>query len=66
MYSGSRRILIQEAVSDAVQSTCGLSPRLWSGGRPAACLLDTHFASVGRQQIWPGCCRTLLCALSPG
>eukprot|EP00971_Amphidinium_carterae_P338364 6475640-Amphidinium_carterae.1 len=26
MYSGSRRILIQGAVSDAVQSTCGLPP----------------------------------------
>eukprot|EP00971_Amphidinium_carterae_P028535 561611-Amphidinium_carterae.1 len=26
MYSGSRRILIQGAVSDAMQSTCGLPP----------------------------------------
>eukprot|EP00971_Amphidinium_carterae_P003459 68099-Amphidinium_carterae.2 len=26
MYSGSRRILIQGAVSEAVQSTCGLPP----------------------------------------
>eukprot|EP00971_Amphidinium_carterae_P297646 5913580-Amphidinium_carterae.1 len=31
MYSGSRRILIQGAVSESVQSTCGLPPGCWTG-----------------------------------
>eukprot|EP00971_Amphidinium_carterae_P257484 5111229-Amphidinium_carterae.1 len=49
MYSGSRRILIQGAVSDAVQSTCGLPPGCGLAVDLLQAFLVRTLQSAGRQ-----------------
>eukprot|EP00971_Amphidinium_carterae_P319367 6347384-Amphidinium_carterae.1 len=49
MYSGSRRILIQVAVSDSVQSTCGLPPGCGLAVDLLHAFLIRTLQSAGRQ-----------------
>eukprot|EP00971_Amphidinium_carterae_P135759 2689783-Amphidinium_carterae.1 len=49
MYSGSRRILIQGAVSESVQSTCGLSPGCGLAVDLLHAFLTRTLQSAGRQ-----------------